>query len=57
MALSQLKTQTGGEGGLHLDAIWIRANTQGPLKEMLESKSNPAPNHHQALEANECLNV
>lgn len=41
-----------GEGGLHLDAIWIRANTQGPLKEMLESKSNPARNHHQALEVN-----
>lgn len=30
------------EGGLHLDAIWIRANTQGPLRETLESKSNPA---------------
>lgn len=26
----------GGEGCLHLDAIWMRANIEGPLEEMPE---------------------
>lgn len=33
----QLRSQSGGEEGcLHLDAIWMRANTVGPLEEMPE---------------------